>query len=45
MSKKFKSVFDIPIRSVDGKENFLNQFKGKVLLFVNTTGHCGNAPQ
>ena len=24
---------------------FLEQFRGKVLIFVNTTGHCGNIPQ
>lgn len=45
MTNKYNSVFDIPIKSVDGEENFLNKFRGKVLMFVNTTGHCGNAPQ
>jgi glutathione peroxidase-family protein len=42
---KYKSVYDIPIKSVDGEDNFLEKFKGKVLMFVNTTGHCGNATQ
>ena len=41
----FKSVFDVPIKSVDGEELFLQNFQGKVLVFVNTTGMCGNAPQ
>lgn len=45
MTKKYKSVFDIPVKGVDGEDNFLEQFKGKTLMFVNTTGHCGNAPQ
>lgn len=39
------SVYDIPLKSVDGQDNFLNQFKGKVSLFINVTGDCGNAPQ
>ena len=41
----FKSVFDVPIKGVDGEPMFLEQFRGKVLIFVNTTGMCGNAPQ
>lgn len=43
--QKYESAYDIPLRSVDGEENFLAQFKGKVTLFINTTGACGNAPQ
>lgn len=39
------SIYDINIKSVDGEDNFLNQFKGKVSLIVNVTGDCGNAPQ
>jgi glutathione peroxidase len=40
-----KSVYEININSVDGEDNFLSQFMGKVTLFINVTGHCGNAPQ
>ena len=40
-----KNIYDIDLKSVDGKENFLENFKGKVTLFINVTGHCGNAPQ
>lgn len=42
---KYKSIYEIPIKSVDGEDNFLEKFRGKVLMFVNTTGHCGNATQ
>lgn len=40
-----KSIYDIKIKSWDGKEDFLGQFKGKVSLLINTTADCGNAPQ
>jgi glutathione peroxidase len=42
---EYKSVYDIPIKSVDGEDNFLAQYRGRVTLFINTTGNCGNAPQ
>jgi glutathione peroxidase len=41
----YSSVYDIPIKSVDGEDNFLEQYRGRVTLFINTTGNCGNAPQ
>lgn len=41
----YKSVFDIPIKDKDGNPNMLEQYRGKALMFVNTTGHCGNAGQ
>lgn len=40
-----ESIYDIPLRSWDGKENFLEKYKGKVSLIVNVTANCGNAPQ
>jgi glutathione peroxidase len=40
-----KSIYDIELKSVAGDNNFLDLFKGKVTLFANVTGHCGNAPQ
>jgi len=39
------SVYDVKINSVDGEQDVLSKLKGKVTLFVNVTGHCGNAPQ
>ena len=40
-----KSLYDIELSSATGEPNFLQQFKGKVTLFVNTTVGCGNANQ
>jgi glutathione peroxidase len=42
---KTSSIYDIPLKSWDNKENFLNNYKGKVTLIVNVTANCGNAPQ
>lgn len=40
-----KSLHDVPINSAEDTPNFLEQYKGKVLLFANTTVGCGNANQ
>lgn len=40
-----KPIYDIPLLSADESPNFLDQFKGKVGLLVNTTVGCGNANQ
>ena len=40
-----QSIYTIPLDSADGQSNFLEQFKGKVSLIVNTTVGCGNANQ
>jgi glutathione peroxidase-family protein len=40
-----KSIYDIPLNSAEGNPNFLDQFKGKVTMIVNTTVGCGNANQ
>jgi glutathione peroxidase-family protein len=45
MSNISLSVYDVNISSVDGENDVLSKLKGKVTLFVNVTGHCGNAPQ
>lgn len=45
MEKKYQTVFDVPLKSVEGTEGFLKRFIGKAILFVNTTGQCGNSPQ
>lgn len=39
------SFYEIPLKSADGEDNFLDQFKDKVTLVINVTGECGNAPQ
>lgn len=40
-----KPIYDIPLLSADEAPNFLDQFKGKATLLVNTTVGCGNANQ
>jgi glutathione peroxidase-family protein len=40
-----KSIYDISLSSAEGTPNFLDQFKGKVTMLVNTTVGCGNANQ
>lgn len=39
------SVYDISVKSIDGKETTLNQYAGKVLLLVNVASKCGLTPQ
>lgn len=40
-----KSVLDIPLKDIDGKETKLSAHAGKVLLIVNVASQCGNTPQ
>lgn len=40
-----KPIYDIELSSAEGQANFLDQFKGKVTMLVNTTVGCGNANQ
>lgn len=40
-----KSIYDIQLDSAEGTPNFLEQFKGKAVLLINTTVGCGNAGQ
>jgi glutathione peroxidase len=39
------NVFDFQARSLDGKPVDLAQYRGKVLLIVNTASKCGFTPQ
>lgn len=39
------SIYDFSARLINGKEIQLSEFKGKVLLVVNTASKCGFTPQ
>lgn len=39
------NVFDFKVSDISGKETQLGQYKGKVLLIVNTASECGLTPQ
>ena len=40
-----QSIYDIKVKDMDGKEVSLSDYKGKVLLIVNTATKCGFTPQ
>jgi glutathione peroxidase len=39
------SLFDIPVRTIDGAETTLAPYRGNVLLIVNVASRCGFTPQ
>ena len=39
------SVYDFKVKTIDGKEASLAEYKGKALLIVNTASQCGYTPQ
>jgi len=45
MAAQTPMVYDFTLNNIDGKLVSLTQFRGKVLLLVNTASFCGNTPQ
>ncbi|HEV2692945.1 MAG TPA: glutathione peroxidase [Verrucomicrobiae bacterium] len=39
------SVYDIPLKDIDGKDTSLKPYKGNVILVVNVASKCGFTPQ
>ena len=39
------SIYDFTVKSIDGKDVKLSEYKGKKLLIVNTASKCGYTPQ
>ncbi|MBP9635255.1 MAG: glutathione peroxidase, partial [Nitrospira sp.] len=45
MAAKASTVYDFTLNDIDGKPVSLGQYKGKVIMLVNTASFCGNTPQ
>jgi glutathione peroxidase len=39
------SLYEVPLKDINGRDTSLKAYKGKVLLIVNVASQCGNTPQ
>jgi len=39
------SIYDLPLKNIDGQDTSLKPYQGKLLLIVNVASKCGNTPQ
>jgi glutathione peroxidase len=40
-----ETIYDVPVRRIDGQETTLGAYRGKVVLIVNVASACGLTPQ
>ena len=40
-----QSIYDFKVKTMKGEDKSLADYKGQVLLIVNTASHCGFTPQ
>jgi glutathione peroxidase len=45
VSAQTNSLYNIPLKDIDGKDTSLKAYQGKVLLVVNVASKCGYTPQ
>ena len=42
---QMKTIYDFKVKTIQGEETTLEQYKGKVMLIVNVASKCGYTPQ
>lgn len=45
IDKELDAMWDVPLKTLQGKDAKLSDFKGKALMIVNVASKCGNTPQ
>lgn len=45
MNTNASSLYDIPLKDINGKDASLKAYEGKVLLMLNVASKCGLTPQ